>query len=141
MSLVSKLNWRTAVAEDKKVKIALDFDGVLHSYGPAGWTGPVPTGEPVPQAREFVLWLLSKGYELAIFSARANHPMGKAAIEEWLIQWGFPAIEISLEKPHADLYLDDRGFRFEGSFAPVIDFLNRNPKPGRWGNGGSGSNS
>lgn len=137
MSLARKLNWKTVVAEDKKVKVALDFDGVLHNYGSEGWTGHVPVGDPVPLAREFVLWLLGRGYELVIFSVRANHPMGKAAIEEWLIQWSFPSIEISLEKPRADLYLDDRGFRFEGNFAPVIDYLTKNPKPGRWGKSGN----
>ncbi len=133
MSLAELLNWRTVVAEDNQRIIALDFDGVIHDY--KGWTGPMPTGEPVPGALETVRWLKQTGYELFILSARVEHPMGKACIEEWMHDHGFPQIEVTIEKKHADLYVDDRGFRFEGpqSWQALRDFLAINPKPGRWG--------
>lgn len=118
-------------AEDERIVIGLDFDGLLHDY--AGWDGPVPTGGIVPGAKEFVHWLIQRNYKPVIFSSRANHPMGKSAIEAWLVQWGFPPLDVSLQKPEAKLYVDDRGFRFEGDFRPVIDFLIKNPEPGRWG--------
>ncbi len=120
-----------------EIVIGLDFDGVLHNY--TEWTGVKPEGPPVEGALEAVTWMLQNGFKLEIFSARANHAMGEKAIEEWLVEHGFPAIPVSLQKPIADLYVDDRGFRFEGpqSFGTLIQYLTRNPKPGRWGKGKS----
>ncbi len=113
--------------------IALDFDGVIHNY--TEWTGPMPTGEPVPGALETIQWLQQAGYALFIFSTRAQHPMGKECVQEWMLDHGFPQLEVVSEKNHADLYVDDRGFRFTGpqSWAALRDFLTANPKPGRWG--------
>jgi hypothetical protein len=135
MSLAEEMNWRIAVAEDdggEKI-IALDFDGVIHNY--TEWTGAMPTGDPVPGALETVWWLKQAGYELFILSARVDHPMGKACIEEWMHDHGFPQLRVTLEKAHADLYVDDRGFRFTGpdSWRALREFLTANPKPGRWG--------
>jgi len=134
MALAEQLNWRIAVAEDNNRIISLDFDGVIHNY--LEWDGPVPTGEPVPGALETIWWLLNAGYKVFILSTRAHeNPMGKAGIEEWLMTHGFPILEVTAEKRHADLYVDDRGFRFMGpqSWQALRDFLAVNPKPGRWG--------
>ncbi len=111
--------------------IALDFDGVLHNY--TEWTGVVPEGPPVDGALMTVGWLLAQRYSLCIFSARANDQGGPEAITRWLSDNEFPPIPVSLEKPQAKLYIDDRGFRFDGDFKKVIEFLTKNPKPGRWG--------
>ncbi len=135
MSLAEEINWRLTVAEPDGGEriIALDFDGVIHNY--TEWTGPMPTGEPVPGALETIQWLQQAGYALFIFSTRAQHPMGKECVQEWMLDHGFPQLEVVSEKNHADLYVDDRGFRFTGpqSWAALRDFLTANPKPGRWG--------
>lgn len=111
--------------------ISLDFDGVLHNY--TEWTGVTPEGPPVDGALATVGWLLAQRYSLVISSARANDKGGQEAITRWLAENGFPPIPVSLVKPAAKLYIDDRGFRFDGDFRKVIQFLTENPKPGRWG--------
>jgi hypothetical protein len=115
-----------------KTIISLDFDGVICRY--PGWTGPRPIGEPVEGAWETVWWLLEQGYEVFIMSARVRDPLGKAGIEQWLREQGFPPLEVTVVKRHADLYVDDRGFRFEGpqSWNALRDFLRTNPDPSRW---------
>lgn len=121
------------MAYARDVTVCLDFDGVLHDYKGREENFPTPGGEPVSGAKNAVEWLLEKNYALVIFSARANVYGGVEAIEMWLHKWGFPEIPISLVKPEAHLYVDDRGFRFDGSFTSVLSFLMKNPKPGRWG--------
>jgi hypothetical protein len=121
------------VAYDRDVTICLDFDGVLHDYKEREENFPTPGGNPVSGAKNAVAWLVEQNYALVIFSARANEGGGVEAIETWLHKWGFPDIRVSLEKPEAHLYVDDRGFRFDGSFTSVLSFLMKNPKPGRWG--------
>jgi len=115
------------------VVIALDFDGVLHKYEEKEQNFPVPGGPPVEGASEVIGWLLANRYELVIYSCRSNVSGGVDAIKEWLQKWGFPNIPVSLEKPQAALYIDDRGFRFDGDFRKVISFLLENPEPSRWG--------
>lgn len=126
------VSWSPIVSETRGV-ISLDFDGVLHMY--RGWDGNVPTNEPVEGALEAVQWMLVKGFKLFIMSTRAyNNPMGKAGIESWLVEHGFPPIRVTSDKENADLYVDDRGFRFEGprSWAILLSFLESNPIPSTW---------
>lgn len=119
---------------DKKPSIALDFDGVLHSYV-SGWTGVNPTDPPVEGALDFVNWLVANKFVITIFSTRANSAVGRKLIRDYLVRHGFPVERIGTitsEKPNSDLYVDDRGFRFTGDFEVVRKFLTENnfsPKP------------
>ena len=114
-----------------KSRIALDFDGVLFQYKKR-WLGVTVAEPPVPGALEFVNWLLDLGYEVFIFSSRATLPGGAQAIRDALAAHGFPPLHVTSDKEPADLYLDDRGLRFEGDFTKVRQFLNNNPVPSRW---------
>lgn len=169
------------------VRIAIDFDGVLHSYS-SGYTGPIPFDQPIEGSQQFCETLLHRGYELSIFSTRA-HPLleredlkafveylrkvptgfaigdptsavgyswqkvengpsvGSFAIRAWLKHHRFPEqmqhCEITHKKGHADLYVDDRGFRFDprpsdekptgGGFRAILLWLERNPQAVPWG--------
>lgn len=114
---------------EKEKAIALDFDGVLHSYT-SGWTGEIPTDSPVSGSVDFVNNLISLGYKLYIFSCRAKYKLGVSGIKDWLNKYGFPESKITVtnEKPEADIYIDDRGFRFEGNFEEALKFVKENKK-------------
>ena len=107
----------------QKKTIAIDFDGVLHSYK-QGWTGPLPEDPPVDGALDFINFLQEKGYEVVIFSSRAKTQEGKKGTKEWLSKYNFPKLSIHYDKPEALLYIDDRGFRFTGIFGDLKEFIN-----------------
>jgi hypothetical protein len=103
--------------------VALDFDGVLHSYI-KGFTGLIPKDPPVPGAQKFVEDLILNGYDVVIFSHRAVEPEGQVGIQGWLQKWDFPEnIAITATKPAAICYVDDRAFRFEGDFRQAFRFI------------------
>ena len=111
--------------------IAIDFDGVLHSY-----TSPFSfeaLDSPTPGAAEFIRWLLDNSYTPIIYSTRAEHPSGFDQITSWLESEGFPpGLEITAVKPKALLYIDDRAFRFEGDFSAICDFISSNAHFRTW---------
>lgn len=92
--------------------VAVDFDGTLHPYT-EGWTGSTPANEPpVPGAKTFVAWLINDGFDVVIFSTRADHNDGRVGIEQWLAKWFGVGIanqlRVTHEKPAAVAYVDDR---------------------------------
>lgn len=99
--------------------VAFDFDGVLHSYE-SGWTGSIPTDPPVPGARECVEAFVASGYAVVVFSCRALVEEGARGIVDWLAKHGFPPCDVTVVKPHAILYVDDRAFRFEGDWSALM---------------------
>lgn len=72
----SRKRWRPTVA--------VDFDGVIHSYSTPWkntWTIPDP---PVPGAIAGLLSLLDAGYRVAVFSSRSKSMLGRIAMKRWL---------------------------------------------------------
>lgn len=123
-----------------KHRICIDFDGVIHSYL-SGWQGADIIPDPVVPLAIPTLWNYVEHFDVAIFSARSGIKGGieamKAYIDKqeknWLqysimksdkeIEQHKPLIsklEFPVSKPAAVLYIDDRGFRFEGKF-PTVD--------------------
>ena len=112
----------------KMKTLCIDFDGVIHSYT-SGWKGagniPDP---PVRGAKEFIQMMLSEGFKIVIMSSRASSLEGAMAIDDWLAKHGFPCdkMEVTNSKPAAVLYIDDRGYRFDGKWNDLIEFIKRN---------------
>jgi len=110
-----------------KWTIAVDCDGVLHSYV-SGWQGAdVLPDEPVPGA---IAWLerVTKDFEVAIHSTRCRSVGGRWAIEGWLREHGLSDEALSHVhyppyKPAALIYVDDRGYRFDGRNFPSVDAI------------------
>lgn len=106
----------------KRWTVAVDVDGVLHSYT-SGWQGAENLPDPpVPGAIE---WLeeIVKDFDVAICSTRAAEYQGRDAIYAWLIDNGLSQeaaqhITIEAGKPPALLYVDDRAWRFTGDNFP-----------------------
>tara|TARA_B100000886_G_C20343390_1_gene457597 strand:+ start:381 stop:779 length:399 start_codon:yes stop_codon:yes gene_type:complete len=105
--------------ENELNNIAIDFDGVIHNFD-KGWHDGTCYGEPIPGALEAIK-NLSQNYKIIIFTAKAkpNRPLvqgktGLTLVEEWLKKYGiFKYVsEITSEKPRAQIYIDDRGYRF-----------------------------
>lgn len=121
--------------------ICIDFDGVIHAYT-SRWQGAtvIPDG-PVPGALEFLKKMQYDGWRICILSSRAKWVWGRMAIRHWLrntwpdewqedlmaCSWtGFEFIKVSHKKVPALIYIDDRGYRFEGKF-PTDKELDRKP--------------
>jgi len=107
-----------------KSTIAIDFDGVIHNAN-RGWGDGTCYGDPLPESIESIK-KLSKKYEIIIFTAKAkkDRPLvnGKTGIElvrEWLTKYDVIDLvkDITSEKPRAELYVDDNGYRFENTYS------------------------
>ncbi len=112
---------KITTAQSKKKIIAVDFDGVLHSY--RGWSGAVPKDPPVPGAQDFLNHIMSLGFKVVIFSCRAEENEGRTGIIQWLKDNNFPDVPVTDVKPQAELYVDDRGYRFNGDFRAVLELI------------------
>jgi hypothetical protein len=111
--------------------IAIDFDGVIHTFDKGYYDGTC-YGEPIPGAIDAIK-LLSKKFRVIIFTAKAkpdrplvNGKTGTQLVSEWLDKHGILNCvhEITSEKPRAMLYIDDNGYRFE-NWNDTIEFVNQ----------------
>ena len=110
----------------RKRIVALDFDGVIHSYT-SDWQGARNTPDPpVPGVIEWIENFTmdhcippEREYRLCIFSSRSRYPGARRAMNKYLIKHGLdPAflkmIKFPLLKPPAWLIIDDRCICFNG---------------------------
>jgi hypothetical protein len=97
--------------------VCLDFDGVMSDYH--GWKGAEVLDPPRPGLREFLQALNEAGYEIAIHSTREPK-----IIWSWLISNGidgyFKEGSVSLHKPLAFVYIDDRAVCFRGDYGAAL---------------------
>jgi len=104
-----------------RYRVAVDFDGVLHSASGPFVSPEVIDGDPVPGS---IGWLhrLTAAFEVTVLSTRAENYAGKEAIERWLVSQGpFGGVRATAVKVPALLYVDDRGWRFTGANFPEPD--------------------
>tara|TARA_R100001086_G_scaffold245787_2_gene177149 strand:+ start:336 stop:1079 length:744 start_codon:yes stop_codon:yes gene_type:complete len=122
--------WRTV---DGRPTIAVDFDGVLHSYR-SGWKGTEVIPDPPVEGAIDWLWQAAQSYRVVVVSSRARSWRGRRAIRDWLRShsgnlWtptpegttGLVDVEVTAVKVPAVAYLDDRALRFEGPPFPDVD--------------------
>lgn len=115
----------------KRKVIAIDFDGVIHDAH-QGWGDGTCYGDPLPGSIESIK-NLSEKYDIVIFTAKAksDRPLvnGKTGIElvkEWFDKHGILKyiISITSEKPRAELYIDDNGYRFK-NWSDTLKFIDQ----------------
>lgn len=119
-------------AKGERYTIAVDFDGVLHSYTTPWQGATIIPDPPVPGAIEWLKSMLPH-FDVVIHTTRGKTPEGRDAVLRWIHQWDpdnywtlneatgmgqkvalVPSLRVTDEKPAALIYLDDRGYRFEG---------------------------
>jgi len=121
MNLINKF-----LEESKKDKldsdktIAIDLDGVIHSYD-KGWQDGSIYGIPISGTEEALKRLKSRFKRIIIFTCRTrkDQPLihGKSQIDliwEWLKKYELDKYisQITSEKPMASFYIDDHGIKF-----------------------------
>ena len=105
------------------VDICLDFDGVIHSYT-SGWQGTDIIHDPPVYGAIDALHCYLNNFTVAIFSARSTQPGGIEAMKRYLDKHDTLQGNIRLinkiafpdHKPAAQVYIDDRAYRFDGIF-------------------------
>jgi 5'(3')-deoxyribonucleotidase len=106
--------------EHEKQNLAIDFDGVVHNAD-KGWGDGTCYGEPLPGAIDAIK-RLSEDYNIVIFTAKAksdrplvNGKTGAKLVYEWLQKHQIEQYvsSVTSDKPRAELYIDDNGYRFE----------------------------
>ena len=106
--------------EHEKQNLAIDFDGVVHNAD-KGWGDGTCYGEPLPGAIDAIK-RLSENYNIIIFTAKAksdrplvNGKTGAKLVYEWLQKHQIEqyVFSVTSDKPRAELYIDDNGYRFK----------------------------
>jgi len=114
-------------SDDAKYTVAVDFDGVIHSY-----VGPWVAAEviPDPPVAGAIEWLneISKKFKVVIFTTRGATLAGRAAVITYLRENGYDPpklIHVTHEKIAALVYVDDRGYRFDGTNFPTANEIHQ----------------
>lgn len=90
------------------MKLAIDFDGVVHDNKHA--VEGRKMGPPMPGAVDALQDIYSAGYHIIIHTTMANTPSGRRAVADWLEYYDLDYHEI-VAKPGADFYLDDKAIK------------------------------
>ncbi len=109
---VSSAATRKGVVAEKRT-IAVDFDGVIHSY-----INPFNEFQLDPPTEGAIEWLhdMIEAFNVEILTTRARSAHGATTIRRWMDRNGAPNLPITSQKGMAIVYLDDRAMRFEGIF-------------------------
>lgn len=98
--------------------VSIDFDDTIRNRNDS----------PVSGVKNALSSLRKEGYRILIGSARLDPKIwGEQLnyrikdIENWLTKNGIPYDDVVITKPPADLYVDDKGYRFEGDWAKAYD--------------------
>ncbi|HBP21578.1 MAG TPA: hypothetical protein DEA08_27800 [Planctomycetes bacterium] len=105
--------WRRPPSQPRVV--CLDLDDTVLSRG----------DEPLPGAVAACEVLVERGYRLVASTARLD-PVWEGSpraskIRARLDEIGFPIAELSVDVPPADLYVDDKGWPFDGDWEALLD--------------------
>ena len=115
------------------MRIVIDLDGTICPIKQPGQT--YADLEPLPEAVARIRALRAAGHYIIIQTARnmatcesnlgrVMKNVGKVTLD-WLERHGIEYDEIYFGKPNAEVYLDDRAFRFSGWEAITEDLLKK----------------
>jgi hypothetical protein len=117
--------------KSKKMRVALDLDGVLAEYH--GWEGGDAIGPPLPGALEFAK-KIAKLADIVIFTGRCSEEPGadsefmqtlnagqmRINVINWLEKHGFPFADVYVGqgKPRVNAFIDDRAVMCSPQYDP-----------------------
>jgi hypothetical protein len=113
-------DYKKKIIQDESRTIAIDFDGVIHSFEHGYHDGTI-YGTPIDGTHS-ALDSLAKKYKLVIYTAKAkkdrpliNGKTGTELIQEWLKKYELDKYvsEITAEKPRCICYIDDKAITFQ----------------------------
>jgi len=113
------MEYQDKVKVEESRTIAIDFDGVIHSFELGFHDGTI-YGTPIEGSIDAIKQL-AQHYIIVIYTAKAkkdrpliNGKTGTELVWEWLEKYGISSYikEITAEKPRAICYIDDKAIRF-----------------------------
>lgn len=113
------MDYLNKVREEESRTIAIDFDGVIHSFE-LGYHDGTIYGTPI-EGSIAAIKKLAQQYTIVIYTAKAkkdrplvNGKTGTELVWEWLKKYELaPFIkEITAEKPRCICYIDDKAIQF-----------------------------
>lgn len=126
------MDYQEQFAKDESKVVAIDFDGVIHDHK-LGYHDGTIYGDLIKDCKESIEKIHKMGFQIVIYTCKShpNRPLvegknGTELIWKWLrdklisefindVVWG---------KPHALLYIDDKGYRFE-NWKDTISFVEK----------------
>ena len=114
--------------EHERKNIAIDFDGVIHTFD-KGWYDGTCYGEPVKGAIDAIK-TISENYDIIVFTGKAlpdrplvNGKPGKQLVTEWLEEYELMQYikEVTYTKPRAEYYIDDKAIEFTNNWTEILN--------------------
>ena len=102
-----------------RMTVAVDFDGVIHSYT-SGWKGPAEIPDPPVEGVAEAVKTLRTVFEVVVYSTRCATKEGMGAVRKYLRENGIEVDGVADGKPIAFIYIDDRGYRFRGEWVDAV---------------------
>lgn len=108
------------MSEHRRWTVAVDCDGVLHSYT-TPWSAAAEI--PDPPVSGAIDWLneIHRHFDVVVHTTRGDQEGGNEAVMTWLRDNDYtgPDLLVTSRKIPALVYIDDRGYRFEGDNFPT----------------------
>ena len=129
---MNKQNYKNKFQHNESLVIAIDFDGVVHNHDKGYHDGTI-YGNPIKGALESIKYLKNKGYLIKIYTCKShpdrplvNGKTGTQLVLEWFEKNKMETYieEVVWGKPHALVYIDDKGYRFR-NWEDTIKFLDK----------------
>ena len=99
--------------------VGFDLDGTLAYYD--GWKGYAHIGEPIPAMVAALRTYLDAGFPVRIFTARADHPLGVSAVEDWCLEHIGVRLPVTNVKDFACVTIyDDRAVQVESNTGRIV---------------------
>jgi hypothetical protein len=106
--------------------ICLDFDDVINHY--KGWRNEgfsvILDNRPTKGVKK-AIQKLRKNCLVIVHSTRCGHKGGRYAILKWLQKHNIVVDKVCINKPLADIYIDDRAITFNGDWKQTLQKIQK----------------